>query len=91
MVMRWMRVIAVALVAMAVVSFAADWLVYNLRGAPSSSVNVSHFLSAPLKNNKEELDYLGSEDVPCSISLFPQGGHSPCWYLRRHRNQVKTI
>jgi len=52
---------------------------------------VSHFLSAPLKNNKEELDYLGSEEVTCSVSLFPQGGHAPCWYLRRHKNQVTNI
>ena len=88
---RWARIIAIAFVAVAVVAYAADWLVYNLRGSPSSKVNVSHFLSAPLKNNKEELDYLGSEDVPCSISLFPQGGHNPCWYLQQHRNQVTTI
>jgi hypothetical protein len=52
---------------------------------------VSHFISAPLKNNKQEIDYLGSEEVPCSISLFPQGGYTPCWYLRRHTNQVTTI
>ncbi len=88
---RWVRIIFIALVAIVVVSYAADWLVYNLRGSPSSKVNVSHFLSAPLKNNKEELDYLGSEDVPCSLSLFPQEGHNPCWYLQRHRNQVTTI
>ena len=89
--MRWVRWFAATLVAVAVVAYAADWLVFNLRGAKTSQVTVSHFLSAPLKNNKQELDYLGSEDVPCSVSLFPQAGHTPCWYLRRHSNQTTTI
>ena len=89
--MRWLRWIVVALFAATVATYAGDWLVFNLRHSPASKVTVSHFLSAPLKNNKQELDYLGSEDVPCSLSLFPQGGHNPCWYLRRHTNQITTI
>ncbi|HET6205613.1 MAG TPA: hypothetical protein VFD98_02310 [Terracidiphilus sp.] len=89
--MRWIRFIALGLLAAAVVTYAGDWLLFNLRGSITSKVTVSHFLSAPLKNNKQELDYLGSEEVPCSVSLFPQGGHTPCWYLRRHTNQTKNI
>lgn len=88
---RWTRIIALALLGAAVALYTGDWLVFNLRGSRTSTVTVSHFLSAPLKNNKQELDYLGSEDEPCSISLFPQGGHAPCWYLRGHKNQVKSI
>jgi hypothetical protein len=83
--------VAVGVAAAAVGAFAGDWVVFNARGGVTSKVTVSHFLSAPLKNNKEELDYLGSEEVTCSVSLFPQGGHSPCWYLRRHKNQVTNI
>jgi hypothetical protein len=89
--MRWIRFIAMGLLAAAVAAYAGDWLVFNLRGSITSKVTVSHFLSAPLKNNKQELDYLGSEEVTCSVSLFPQGGHRPCWYLRRHTNQTTTI
>ena len=89
--MRWIRFIALGLLAAAVVTYAGDWLLFSLRGSITSKVTVSHFLSAPLKNNKQELDYLGSEEVPCSVSLFPQGGHTPCWYLRRHTNQTKNI
>jgi hypothetical protein len=89
--MRWIRFIAVGLLAGAVAAYAGDWLLFNLRGSITSKITVSHFLSAPLKNNKQELDYLGSEEVPCSVSLFPQGGHTPCWYLRRHTNQTTTI
>lgn len=88
---RWARVTALTLLGAAIALYAGDWLVFNLRGSPGSTVMVSHFLSAPLKNNKQELDYLGSEDVPCSYSLFPQGGRSPCWYLRGHKNQIKSI
>jgi hypothetical protein len=88
---RWLRWIALGLIAATVVAYAGDWLVFNLRGARTSKLTVSHFISAPLKNNKQEIDYLGSEEVPCSISLFPQGGYTPCWYLRRHTNQVTTI
>ena len=89
--MSWPRRIALVLLGGAVASYAGDWLIYSLRGSITSKVTVSRFLSAPLKNNKEELDYLGSEDVPCSVSLFPQGGHAPCWYLRKHKNQVTNI
>jgi hypothetical protein len=89
--MRWVRFIAIGLLAGAVATYAGDWLLFNLRGSITSNVTVSHFLSAPLKNNKQELDYLGSEEVPCSVSLFPQGGHTPCWYLRRHKNQTTNI
>lgn len=88
---RWARWISLSLLGAAVVAYAVDWLVFSLRRPNISTVTVSRFLSAPLKNNKQELDYLGSEDVPCSVSLFPQGGHLPCWYLRRHKNQVTNI
>jgi hypothetical protein len=89
--MRSVRWVAVALAATAAAAYAGDWVVFNVRGGVTATVTVSHFLSAPLKNNKEELDYLGSEEVTCSVSLFPQGGHAPCWYLRRHKNQVTNI
>jgi hypothetical protein len=88
MTMRWPRIIGVGLVAFALISFALDWSVFKLTGSPRSKYTVSHFVSAPLKNNKEEIDYIGSEDVPCSLSIYPQDGFVPCWYLRRHTNQV---
>ncbi len=63
---------------------------YKIRKSPTARVTVSHFIAAQLKNEKQEIDYLGSEDVLCSATLFPQDGHTPCWYLRRHTNQVST-
>lgn len=82
------RGVVLALLIIAIGAYFGDWAVYKMRGSPTFPVRVSHFISAPLKNNKEELDYTGSEDMLCSSTMFPQEGHAPCWYLRRHTNQV---
>jgi hypothetical protein len=84
---KWGRRIVLTLVAAFVALYAGDWSVYKVRGSPQGSVKVSQMLVVPLKGNKQEYDYLGTSDVPCSVSIFSQGGESPCWQLRRHRNQ----
>jgi hypothetical protein len=48
------------------------------------SVQVSHVTIAELKGNKEEYYPDGTDTTACSRSLFPQGGNSACWWLRRH-------
>ena len=88
--MRWIRIGALGLAAFGAVAFAVDFAVYKLTGSPKSKYTVHHFVSAPLKNNQQEIDYTGSEDVPCSLTVFPQDELLPCWYLRRHTNQVST-
>lgn len=87
MIWKWVRRIVLALLAACVALYVGDWAVYKLRGSPQGSVKVSQTLIVPLKGNKQEYDYLGSSDVPCSVSIFPQSGESPCWQLRRNRNQ----
>jgi hypothetical protein len=86
--MRWARISFIALLALTAFAYAADWVIFKIEGSPTSKFTVSHFVSAPLKNNKEEIDYTGSDVVPCSITLFPQGGFTPCWWLRKHTNEV---
>jgi hypothetical protein len=81
----------VVLVAGFVAVYGGDWAIYKLRGSPTSTVTVNKFMTVPLKGNKIEYDYIGSADVPCSISLFPQAGQSPCWHLRRNPNQTTTL
>jgi hypothetical protein len=88
---RWLQRIVIVLVAAFVATYGGDWAIYKLRGSPTSRVTVNRFLSVPLKGNKIEYDYLGTGDVPCSISLFPQGGQSPCWHLRRNPNQNTNL
>ena len=88
---RWLLRGIMVLVAGFAAVYAGDWAVFRLRGAPSSKVTVSRFVVVPLKGNKKEYDYIGSSDVPCSLSLFPQAGHSPCWQLRRNTNQSTNL
>ena len=87
---RWLLRAAIFLVAGFVAAYGGDWAVFRLRGSPRSRVTVNRYVTIPLKGNKQEFDYLGSIDVPCSVSLFPQAGQNPCWQLRRNPNQGAT-
>jgi hypothetical protein len=86
-VLRWLQRGVVVLAVAFVATYGGDWAVYKLRGSPSGKVTVNRYLTIPLKGNKQEFDYLGSLDVPCSRSLFPQAGKSTCWQLQRNPNQ----
>jgi hypothetical protein len=93
--MRFLRLSAIGLLISAAALYLGDWIVFKLRGSPTDQVTVSLFVSAPLKNNKQEIDYLGQEQWSCTRTLFPlppytHGQSSPCWYLRKHTNQVTT-
>lgn len=89
LVRKWMLRIVATLAIGFVFVYCGDWMVFKLRGSPQSTVTVNRYLSIPLKDNKQEFDYQGSLDVPCSISLFSQYGETPCWQLRR--NAMQTI
>ncbi len=86
----WLGRAVVVLAAAFVAVYAGDWAIYKLHGSPQSTVTVNRYVTIPLKGNKQEFDYLGSSDVPCSVSLFPQAGQSACWRLRRNPNQGMT-
>jgi hypothetical protein len=88
---RWLQRALIVLVAGFVAVYGGDWAIYKLRGSPTSTVSVNRFMTVPLKGNKIEYDYIGTADVPCSVSLFPQAGQSPCWHLRRNPNQTTNL
>ena len=88
---KWARRIVVVLVTAFVALYFGEWAVYKMRGLPQGSVKVSQTVVVPLKGNKSEYDYLGSSDVPCSVSIFPRSGESPCWQLRRNQNQKTQL
>ena len=88
---RWLKRIAIGLVLASIGAYAADWVVFTLRGQPTSTVTVTRYQTVPLKGNKIEYDYLGTGDVSCAVALFPQAGQSPCWYLRRNPNQTINL
>jgi hypothetical protein len=88
---RWLIRVVVVLMVGFVVVWVGDWAIFKLRGSPMSKVTVNQFQTVPLKGTKVEYDYLGSTDVPCSQSLFPQAGQSACWQLRRNPNQNTNL
>ncbi len=83
------RMLPQILVAMLVLLYLGDWIVLSLRPAEktSSIVQVDQFLKTPLKNHKEEFDYIGTVAQPCVVSVFPHRGETPCWWLTRHKTQ----
>ena len=84
-----MLLLGVAVVALGL--YGGDWVIFQLRGMPRSSVTVERYLVVPLKGKKTEYDDEGERSVPCARALFPQGAWSPCWYLRRHPIQADTL
>ena len=88
---RWLLRLILAFAVCFVVAWIGDSAAFYLRGKPTSTVNVSRYMGVPLKGQKEEYDYLGTSSVPCSRSLFPQGGNAPCWHLRRNPDQWQNL
>ena len=87
---RWIFRVAVVLAAIFVTVYGGDSVLFKLRGSPMGKVTVNRYVTIPLKGRKSEFDYLGTLDVPCSVSLFAQSGRNPCWQLRRNPNQGIT-
>jgi hypothetical protein len=81
---RWLFRIPLATLILLALAYGGDSAIFAIRGNPLDQVTVNRYLAVPLKGNKTEFDFEGSQPVPCARALFPQAGHSPCWYLRRH-------
>jgi hypothetical protein len=88
---RWLIRLVVVLAAGFVLVYGGDWAIFELRGSPQSTVTVNLFQTVPLKGNKDEFDYLGSQQQACAVSLFPHSGMSACWQLRRNPNQTTSL
>lgn len=82
------------LLAIALLIYPADWCIWRLRvafGGGMDSIQVSQFTVVELKGNKEEYYPDGSAQMPCSRSLFPQGGHPACWKLRKNPTVIERF
>jgi hypothetical protein len=88
---RWLLRALLAIATVSLAAFAVDFAVYKLRGSPQSTVQVSQYMSIPLKGQKTEYDYLGSANVACAVALFPHGGEDPCWHVRRNKDQWEKV
>lgn len=79
--------VAIGLLAALTFLYVCDWAVWRVRaalGGGMGTVSVGTMVETPLKGNKEEYDWGGTELVDCSRSLFPQAGSGACWWLQRH-------
>lgn len=90
-ILRWTGYLFLCIFGLAAGLYLGDTIVFYLRSKPQSQVVISQQLAAPLKNNKTDYYYEGTGPSPCSLSLFPQGGMTPCWYLRRHPVVTDTL
>jgi len=87
------RRLLLAVLALCVLFYLVDFAWYELRvfvpslGPSTGSVHRIRLLAISSKNNKTDYEIDAAhpeEDVPCSHSLLPEGGHRPCWYVARH-------
>jgi len=78
----------------ALLIYPADWALWRLRvafGGGMDSVQVTQFTVAELKGNKEDYYPDGTAQMPCSRSLFGQGGHPSCWKLRKNATVIERF
>ena len=88
---QWIFRAFVSMAACFLVTYAGDWTIFHLRGSPTATATINRYMGVPLKGQKEEYDFLGTVTIPCSVSLFPQGGNDPCWRLRQHPDQWDNL
>jgi hypothetical protein len=91
--MRILLRAACYLVATLLLLYIADslWLRLRLhrRVECTRTLKVRLLLAVPQKNGRVEFLPGGDHPQSCSLTVFPQLGLPPCWYLERHtRRQV---
>jgi hypothetical protein len=83
--------IATAGVVLVIVLFFGDYIVVRLRGDPLETVQINKFYAVPQKDGKTSFEPGEPETQTCVNSIFPHLGYSPCWYLKRHKNQQVNL
>jgi hypothetical protein len=87
----WTERILLGAVVLCVATYAVDIATYFLRGQPVDHVAVNRTLAIPLKGNKTEFEYEGTDILSCSQSIFPQAGKTPCWYMRQRKTHIDQL
>ena len=81
-----------AIVAAAALTWCADWAILAVRGANGfGSVEVRRRYAVHLKGKRVEQDLAKPETDDCVRSLFSHYDDLPCWYLKRHKDQVLDV
>ncbi len=85
----------IALVAAACLLFLGDYVRLRYKMArnsqPYGSVQVQNYYAVKLKDGKTEYFFNPPQMQPCSNTLFPQMGYTPCWYLKRKANKGTNL
>ena len=55
------------------------------------SVKIQNYYAVKLKSGKVEYYFDNMKVQPCSNTLFPQMGYTPCWYLQRQANKGTNL
>lgn len=84
-----------AIVAIAALSYAFDYLYWRVRVAagrsPYDTVTVQYYYAIGEKNGKTEYDFQPPQQETCVNALFPHSGFSPCWYERKHTEKAIRV
>ena len=54
-------------------------------------MQINKYYAVPQKNGKTEFEPGEPETQTCVNSIFPHLGYSPCWYVKRHKNQQTNL
>jgi hypothetical protein len=57
-------------------------------GGPLDTVQIQRTYEIPHKDGRAEFAFAEPQTVTCVHSIFPHLGYSPCWYLKRHSQQM---
>jgi len=79
------------LLIVAAIAYVLDFAVWRSRvaaGGGMGQVSVDLYTVAELKGGKEDYYPQGTVILPCSQTIYPQGGNNPCWWQTRHREKI---
>ena len=79
------------IVALTCLAYLTDFVIlrwkFKNKGDVFATVKISPYYAVPRKDHKVEFMFQDPVDETCVNSLFPHGGNTPCWYLRKHRER----
>ena len=84
---RLLKRIAIAVVALLIIWYVGDYISLKIRRAPLSRIQIGKVYLVPQKDGKTSVEPGEPKTQTCVNSMFPHMGYSPCWYVKRHRNQ----
>jgi len=94
MILAIVRKITFGLLLLVALVYAADYVSIHVPIPPGraqfGTLVVKPYYAVPMKDGKTEYIYEDPQTETCSHSLFPQYGHSPCWYeMGKPEKQLK--